>query len=68
MFTIGSERHPKEISLISLVYLTRLCVFPILCSLTPAQACFSALDQERAFRQEVSYGPAQFCFDTRLLA
>src|SRR5579862_1033695 len=33
------------------------------------QSCCSAFDGERAFRQEeVSYGPAQFCFDKGLLA
>jgi hypothetical protein len=65
MSTIGSEMPPKEISLIPLVYLTRPRHVPFLRRFRLAQACFSALDREP---EEVSYGPAQFCFDTGLLA
>lgn len=69
MFTIGSQRQPKEISLIPLGYLTQLCFLSTLRRFTIAQGCFSVLHRERAFRQEeVSYGPAQFCFDTGLFA
>jgi hypothetical protein len=69
MFTIGSERQPKDFVHMPLVHLTRLCIFVFPRRLTLAQGRVFAVDRERAFRQEeVSYGPAQFCFDKGLLA
>jgi hypothetical protein len=51
---------------------SKLVPYPVSLILRPSphkQARFSAFEGERAFRQEeVSYGPAQFCFDKGLFA